>query len=998
MRNRPNPPSNAAAGQIADLREQFLVAWEEALHGEPPPQIDAYVARVAESDRGTLRTMLTQLDRAYREQAAGRLPPAGVAGETTLEMPRVRPGNPAQNTTLDLPPAHPARRHEAASPEMGAAQPNAVGDSDRTVDLASEQAGDPLATTLPEDGASPGNSNFTLDASVPERASPELPLVAGYMTLRVLGHGGMGVVYLAKQKGLGRLVALKMLIAGAHASQTRLARFEVEAQAVAHLQHPNIVQIYEIGTHDGLPFFSLEYVDGGNLADKVDGKPQPPAEAAQTIEVLALAMAYAHQNGIIHRDLKPVNVLLTKDGLPKITDFGLAKRLEGDSTQTRSGDVMGTPSYMSPEQALGNVKAVGPLVDVYALGAILYEMLTGRPPFVGASVLETLEQVRMREPLPPSQLQPRVPADLETICLKCLQKDPHKRYAGAEALADDLHRFLKGEPIQARPVGNAERLWRWCKRNPRVASLSAAVLALLLLVTAGSVAAAVKINFEKQAAEEARDLADKNAELANKNAEEARRAQQRADENANVAREQANLAVKTFYTVVVELQNQLRDRPDMQKLRVKLLNDALAGLNEVAKSAENSKLLQRTLGGAYQRMGDVASEMGQTAEAGRQYDKALSIFEQLAALDTNDEICRWNLAVMYEKKGTVNHRLNGDIAKTRELYRKATQLREELAAGPRHEPKLTQPLVDNALAGSYSGEANLALLSGDPAQARDYFQKAVALREKLADANAGDLKAKEGLALLYVTLGQVSFHLREPGAAQAHFLKSLQLREGLVRADPGSVPFQKGVVESHQKFGDMLLHLRGRDALDTVRKHYAVAHALTQKLYDKNPENTELRQALASSHYRLGTVAGRQGNKPEADKQFRACLTLRDALARDDPKNLYKKVELVLAQARSGDAARAADLVGKLRAEAAKDAGILYYLGCGYALCAAATDPGTPDGRSLRDRYVNEAVATLGQAVAGGYHDLVALETDPDLEAIQGTPGYQKLVQQVKQR
>jgi tetratricopeptide (TPR) repeat protein len=331
--------------------------------------------------------------------------------------------------------------------------------------------------------------------------------VEGYEILGELGRGGMGVVYKARQTGLNRLVALKMVLAGAHAGPEQLARFQTEAEAVATLQHPHIVQIYEVGKHAGLPYFSLEFVDGGSLAQKLDGKPLPPAQAARYAELLAAAMHCAHQHGIVHRDLKPANVLLTADGGPKITDFGLAKRLEGDSKQTRSGTLMGTPSYMAPEQARGETHAIGPLSDVYALGAILYELLTGRPPFQGATLLDTLEQVRSQEPVPPARLQPKVSRDLETICLKCLQKEPRKRYASAEALADDLHRCLAGLPIQARPVGAMERAWRWCRRNPRTAALATAVVALVVSLGAMSAAVAARAAREKQTTDEVRRLA-----------------------------------------------------------------------------------------------------------------------------------------------------------------------------------------------------------------------------------------------------------------------------------------------------------------------------------------------------------------------------------------------------------------------------------------------------------------------------------------------------------
>jgi tetratricopeptide (TPR) repeat protein len=333
----------------------------------------------------------------------------------------------------------------------------------------------------------------------------ERPTLAGYEILDVLGRGGMGIVYKARQVSLNRLVALKMVLAGAHAGALQRARFATEAEAVARLQHPNIVQIYEVGEHDGLPYFSLEFVDGASLAQKIAGKPQPPREAAGLVELLAWAMAVAHGRGIIHRDLKPANVLLTETGTPKIADFGLAKRLEDDSAQTKSGTLLGTPSYMSPEQARGEIDAVGPLADLYSLGATLYELLTGRPPFAGPTILETLNQVRNEEPVPPMRLQPKCPRDLETIALKCLQKEPAKRYPDCEALADDLRRFLDGVPIKARPVSAAERTWRWCRRNPRVAALSGLAGLLLLVAVASLAMTAVRLGRDRLAVARSRE-------------------------------------------------------------------------------------------------------------------------------------------------------------------------------------------------------------------------------------------------------------------------------------------------------------------------------------------------------------------------------------------------------------------------------------------------------------------------------------------------------------
>jgi len=296
--------------------------------------------------------------------------------------------------------------------------------------------------------------------------------VPGYEILEPLGHGGMGVVYKARQLKLKRLVALKKVLSGAHAAPEQLARFKIEAEAAARLQHPNIVQIYEVGEHDGLPYLALEYVDGGSLAQHLGGRPLPPRQAAELIETLARAIHHAHERGVIHRDLKPANILLEAHGsqpvglgVPKIADIGLAKCLDTDSAQTHTGDVVGTPAYMAPEQAAGRTRGIGPATDIYALGTILYELLTGRPPFQAASLLETLEQVRSQQPVPPRFLQPKLAPDLETICLKCLEKEPGRRYPSALALAEDLRRHLNGETITARGVNMLDQLGRLLNRS-----------------------------------------------------------------------------------------------------------------------------------------------------------------------------------------------------------------------------------------------------------------------------------------------------------------------------------------------------------------------------------------------------------------------------------------------------------------------------------------------------------------------------------------------------
>jgi WD40 repeat protein/predicted Ser/Thr protein kinase len=306
-----------------------------------------------------------------------------------------------------------------------------------------------------------------------------------YELLEEIARGGMGVVYRARQVSLKRVVAVKTILAGRLASADEVRRFRAEAAAAASLVHPNIVPIYEVGEQDGQHYFAMEFVDGPNLAQVVRDNPLPADRAARYVQIIAEAIQFAHERGVLHRDLKPSNVLLDPFDLPRVTDFGLAKQLAGDSQLTLTGQVLGAPSFVPPEQAAGRRSAVGPHSDVYALGAILYHLLTGRPPFAADNVEATLAQVLHNEPAPPRSLNPGIPRDLETICLKCLEKEPRRRYRAAKDLAAELGRFLRREPILARPSGSLEKSWRWCQRNR---ALAGALLAAVLALVAGTIA------------------------------------------------------------------------------------------------------------------------------------------------------------------------------------------------------------------------------------------------------------------------------------------------------------------------------------------------------------------------------------------------------------------------------------------------------------------------------------------------------------------------------
>jgi WD40 repeat protein/tRNA A-37 threonylcarbamoyl transferase component Bud32 len=367
----------------------------------------------------------------------------------------------------------------------------------------------------------PPDETLTAGPGGPAGPPPDPDAVPGYLIEAELGRGGMGVVYKARQVSLNRTVALKMILAGPHAGAAAEMRFLAEAETVARLRHPHIVQVFEYGNARGRAFFALEYFEGGSLADRWKGEPQPPAVAAELVEAIARAVHFAHTQGVVHRDLKPANVLLAADGTPKITDFGLAKG--ADSGLTLTGAVLGTPAYMAPEQARGDSRSVGPAADVWALGVLLYEGLTGHPPFRGAAPLDTIQQVTNSEPVPPTRLQPKVPRDLETVCLKCLEKDPVRRYPSAVDLAEDLRRARSGEPVRARPVGIAERACRWARRNPAVAGL----LGLAVLSLVGGTAAALTFAISADAAR-GREAARAAAEaVAKRDAEDSRTTAQR---------------------------------------------------------------------------------------------------------------------------------------------------------------------------------------------------------------------------------------------------------------------------------------------------------------------------------------------------------------------------------------------------------------------------------------------------------------------------------------
>jgi len=513
---------------------------------------------------------------------------------------------------------------------------------------------------------------------------PSLPKIPGYEVLELVGRGGMGRVYRARHLGLGRIVALKLL--SQEADEKLLARFREEARAVARLQHPNIAQLYETGSADGRPYFAQEFLDGGSLAQALAGRPQPPRDAAALLEVIARAVHHSHSEGILHRDLKPGNILLAKKSetrntqsengekkneltsdlnyefrisnfIPKVADFGLAKTLdvrgadtkaESGGALTRTGEILGTPSYMPPEQASGVVTNIGPAADVYALGAVLYELLTGRPPFQSPDPVQTLMMVLTREPVSPRSLQPDIPRDLETICLKCLEKSPKKRYDSARELADDLRRFLDGMPILARPVGFFERAAKWARRNKAVAALVAVSGVAAVLLLGAGVALTIgyfqlkKTNGDLESTNIAldgmnREITDKKNELEKTN-DQLNQANNDITHKKNEL-EQANAEIErtlllTFASLdysFFEVSELMNDLPGSGPLRLEMIGRAQRTLDSLAQFHPDHRTILEYRMSGYDRLGNIESTMGDVAAAEQSYTKSRDIAVKLEA-------------------------------------------------------------------------------------------------------------------------------------------------------------------------------------------------------------------------------------------------------------------------------------------------------------------------------------------------------------------------------
>jgi serine/threonine protein kinase len=902
------------------------------------------------------------------------------------------------------------------------------------------------AIEQPHSSSVPGASHSSMVATIGGAIGPRG--TAGgfpdYEVLGELGHGGMGVVYKARQISLNRIVALKMIGAGAHASPQLRARFHIEAEAVASLQHPNIVQVYEVGEHDNCPYMAMEFLDGGSLDEQLAGKPQPPRAAAALVETLARAMHCAHQRGIIHRDLKPANILLhgatpekeTKElrgglkedtpahtpspcypwfsAIPKITDFGLAKRLAEGKGQTSTGAIIGTPSYMAPEQARGRVHDVGPATDVYALGALLYEMLTGLPPFRAATSMATLAKVISEEPTAASRLCPKLPRDLDTICLKCLEKEPAKRYVSAEVLADDLRRFLDGVPIAARPVTLWERSWKWTKRRPAVAALVGVSITAVALLAGSFVWSYGRVLGERDRARTSLLVARRAVDdLYTKMATERLFDEPKLDPLCQELLEKAQILYEELaqeHSADPALRRdtalawfrlgeiyRLRDGPAAQAY-----GQAITQQEALHREAPAEPAFRQDLANSHNWLAELLREQGRTAdEAEHHYRAALELQQGLADEFPDEPTYRMELARSYYNLGILQRETNR-LPEARQHYNRAVDLLTELHA--------TDPAQQNYrqdLARALINRGSLYSLTGRPNEAGLDYAQAIKLLAQLKEEFPIRGAYRFELALARQHQGNLLWRQGRHSEAQGEHRESLALLQALV-ADFSSRPrYQKDMANALKNLGSSLA--LGGDPKGAA-KCWNQARALAETLVKKCSDVADYQALLGRTLGNLAWLQTEQENWPEARRLIdlgleRMRLALQPNPIRPDYLKELRSQYQDLAETcvRLGDhraAVKAAANLAGVSPDRPQDA---YNAACFVArsIPLALHDNGTgePVRQELARSYIEQAIAFLGRAAGRAGPDLKRLPNEKQvLEPLQVHPQFTKLMRELDAR
>jgi thiol-disulfide isomerase/thioredoxin/tetratricopeptide (TPR) repeat protein len=721
----------------------------------------------------------------------------------------------------------------------------------------------------------------TLDVPAPTVSAFRLRGDFGdYEILAEIARGGMGVVFRARQKSLGRVVALKMILAGQLASVEHVRRFRAEAEEAGQLDHPSIVPIYQVGEVNGQHYFSMKLIEGGSLGTQMDRFRKDPRTAARLISSVARAVSHAHARGILHRDLKPGNILIDAQGEPHVTDFGLAKHLGGEGS-TQSGAILGTPGYMSPEQAAGR-KDVSVAADVHGLGAVLYEMLTGRPPFEAETPLETVMQVLERDPAPPRSIKAAIPPDLETICLKCLRKEPGQRYRSVAALADDLDHFLADEPIQARRAGRVERAVKWAKRRPAGAALLVVTALAVLALTAGGwwYNARLKMALEKSEAS-------------------AREAE--AERTRAAAGFQKNL--ETIDDLLINLDGRLAQKEDMESVRIEFLREFLAIGEKLQQDKPTDPIARRQRGRVWARIGDVWWQQGNYTEGDRAFREARQIQEALASEFSDQPQYRADLALTYAGHARVLLP-RGQFPAARTALQKAFEIQDDLAR------KYPEDANHRFLAERYRFELGNALEeAGQPAQARAAYVQALDGVEKLAE-HKPSAQYQNFIGLIADSLGAL-VAANEPAEALRLHEYSLEVRRKAWQLAPHLSSYQQDLRSAYRVLGEALRDqgkhaelaaLADRFATDTPDPRVdtyssACLMALAASAASKSSASEDEKKRLADGYgeravklLQKASQAGYASNRDDRDQMDRD-RDLTPLRLRDDYKALLARLD-----------------------------------------------------------------------------------------------------------
>jgi tetratricopeptide (TPR) repeat protein/tRNA A-37 threonylcarbamoyl transferase component Bud32 len=770
-------------------------------------------------------------------------------------------------------------------PDLAAELGSFFADYDRVAHLADSWDGDSLVSiSQPGQSAAPGPKKRDESPTIArdEHAAPAAPASMGcfgdYELLEEIARGGMGVVYKARQQSLGRVVALKMVLRGRSASALDLRRFRIEAEAAAQIEHPNIVPIYEVGEVDGQPYFSMKLIDGGGLDRHLDRLGKDPRATACLLARVARAVHHAHERGILHRDLKPANILLDAHGEPHVTDFGLAKSVwnlkeagddptaadsakAADGELTQAGSIIGTPNYMAPEQADPRRGDVTTAADVYGLGAVLYAVLTGHPPFRGETMIDVLMMVVEQPPALPRCCNPRVDRDLEAVCLKCLNKQPHQRYLSALALAEDLERWLANEPVAARPAGAWGRVVKWARRRPAAAALVGVCLAAALTLAGGGLWYNAQLQTALQAATAGR--------------EEAQREHRRAESNFRRAFDTVDRMVRHLD------REDLTHSPALDELRQAVLLDALGCYQELLKEKSDDPGVPYETGRAARRAGDIERLLGRQEAALEAYDQAQALLGRLVDDFPERASYRRELGCTHDSRGRLLQAL-GKLDEAEQSFNKAVARRRDLTEQFRNDPDYQRELAE-----TLQRLGNLLRDTGRPEEAETVLREALDLCAGLVKEFPDERGYRQELASSQNNLGKFLGESGKGKDAEQQYRQALSLCEQLLAEAPASPEYRLDLARTQMNLGNLLWATSRRNSNDErsqqAEKTLRDARTLCVKLADEFRNVPDYRQELARSHTNLGLLFAEERRKDEAEEAYRQALAIREQLVAEWP-------------------------------------------------------------------------------------------------------------------